>query len=110
MKKILIGVCRTLRNTYKKRQILSNYSAVESKIRAFSYLQNFLCTEKSKFSIFQVTVRQTPIRNDTIWNEFIFKAGDFEENKKACDDGDAVRCGILATMYYDGKGVKQNYS
>lgn len=32
----------------------------------------------------------------------------FEDNKKACDDGDAISCAILGVMYDLGKEVRQN--
>jgi TPR repeat protein len=33
----------------------------------------------------------------------------FEENKKACDAGNAKGCLLLAFMYEDGQGVRQDY-
>ncbi len=33
----------------------------------------------------------------------------FEENKKACDDGDPNGCYILGDMYDNGLGVKQDH-
>jgi len=35
-------------------------------------------------------------------------AATFEENKKACDAGDAMGCSRLGFMYAKGKGVKQD--
>lgn len=34
----------------------------------------------------------------------------FEENKKACDDGEARGCSNLGFMYLKGQIVKQNYT